>query len=498
MGSSKKIAQGVAWTVIANVFNGIYNFVSVPILISFFGKAEYGLIGLAMSVNVYLSLMDLGFNSTNIRFFSNWLAKKEYNNIRRLFQTCLTFYGVIGGLNFVVLLLISFYSDTIFNISAEENVIIKHLFYILSISAFVNWYTSCFDQLIRAHENVGWVQKINLLPKVIQVLILFLTVTIGFTIEEYYALTTFSHFIIIPVMVWKIKQLCHYISFKPFFDKNIFRDVLPYSLNLFSFGIFQLSIVNLRPIFLGIQSSPETITEYRILNGVVNIVMLLGGAFIGVFLPSASKAVAEQDTDAKNKIAYQGTKFNSIAICFCCFGMVSVVPEILSLYVGEEYLYLSLWLDLWLLSTVVTHNQAISSLILAGSDIRAITKNTIVASIAGLLFTWFTIPYFDVGATVLGYWLYCLIQILFYYLYYWPHNLYLNSLYIFKDDFLPFFIIGLVLSVILRHLNWGFGIWVELFINGLLFAILYLLLTALIMKNEDWCLLKSLLFKRKN
>ena len=75
MGSSNKIAKGVFWTTLLNIVNGIYGFISVPILIAYFGKADYGLIGLAMSVNVYLRLMDLGFNSTNVRFFSNWLAK---------------------------------------------------------------------------------------------------------------------------------------------------------------------------------------------------------------------------------------------------------------------------------------------------------------------------------------------------------------------------------------------------------------------------------------
>lgn len=78
MGSAKKIARGAVWTTMANIVNGIYGFISVPLLIAYFGKSNYGLIGLALSVNVYLNLMDLGLNSTNIRFFSNWLAKGNH------------------------------------------------------------------------------------------------------------------------------------------------------------------------------------------------------------------------------------------------------------------------------------------------------------------------------------------------------------------------------------------------------------------------------------
>ena len=496
MGSSNKIAQGVAWTTIVNIVNGVYGFVSVPILIAYFGKSDYGLIGLAMSVNVYLRLMDLGFNATNIRFFSNWLAKQDYHNVKRLFQTSLSFYGCLGLLNALVLLVISLFSDRIFNVSTEQNVIIRHLFYILAISAFVSWYTSCFDQLVKAHEYVGWTQKMTLLPKAVQIVILVLTVTVGFTIEWYYALTAFSMFLIIPFMIWKIRVLCPYITFRPSFDRKVFKEVLPYSLNIFSFGLFQFSILNLRPVFLGIQSTPESITDYRILDGVVRIVIMLGGAFMGVFLPSATKVVARHDKDSYDRVAYQGTRFISIAICFCCFGMISVVPEILTAYVGKEYLYLSFWLDLWLLATLASHNQAISSLILAGSDIRAITYSTIFASVVGLITCWYLIPKYDVGGTVLAYCMYCLIQIVFYYCYYWPKVMKIDSAKVFRLSFSPYMCAGALIGIALRYLPIDSNVWSVLLLKGGMFSLLFVGITYLLLDKKDKQFVYSIIAKK--
>ena len=241
MRSSKQIATGIAWTMIYNVVNGIYGFVSVPILIAYFGKSDYGLIGLAMSVNVYLRLMDLGFNSTNVRFFSNWLVKKDYRKVSRLFQTSISFYGLIGLFNAIVLFAISVFSDSLFNVTLEQDVIVKHLLYILSISAFISWFTSCFDQLIAANEQVGWIKRLSLLPKLLQVIVLVLTITLHFSIEGYYALTAFSMLAMIPFMVTKIRQLCPFVSFRPCFDTSIFKEVIVYSINIFSFGFFVLT-----------------------------------------------------------------------------------------------------------------------------------------------------------------------------------------------------------------------------------------------------------------
>ena len=495
MNSSRIIAQGVLWTTILNVVNALYGFVSVPILIALYGKSDFGLIGLAISINVYLRLMDLGFNSTNIRYFSSWLAKGNYSNVNKLFRTSLSFYGSIGLINAIILLIISYFSNYIFNLSVEQDIIIKHLLYILSISAFLSWFSSCFDQLIKGNEHVGWTQMALLLPKCSQFIILFLTITFHFSIELYYGLTALSLILVIPFMIAKIKSINPFISFSPSFDKVVFKEVLPYSLNIFSLGIFQFSIIYLRPIFLGILSSPDSITEYQIMDGIVKVVLLFGGAVGGVILPSASRIIAKHDDDAKNKIAYQGTKYVSIMLSFCCFGMISVTPDIISLYVGPEYLYIVKWLDLWIFITICSHNQAISGLILADTNIKMITISTMFAAIIGLILCWFLIPYYGVGGTVISYGVYLVIQLLFYYLYYWPVVMKLNSLKVFGISFAPYVLLGLICSLILRTVIIE-GSLCSLIVKGVAFCLIYFLSILLILPSDDKRFLFNLM-KRK-
>ena len=51
MSSINRIFSATVWTIVYNVINAVYNFVAVPLLISHYGKEEYGLIGLALSIN---------------------------------------------------------------------------------------------------------------------------------------------------------------------------------------------------------------------------------------------------------------------------------------------------------------------------------------------------------------------------------------------------------------------------------------------------------------
>jgi len=486
MGSAKKIARGAVWTTITNIVNGIYGFISVPLLIAYFGKSNYGLIGLALSVNVYLNLLDLGLNSTNIRFFSNWLAKDDKSSVNRLFGTSMSFYGIIGLINAAIMLIVGIFAQEIFHLNNEQGTILMHLFFILAISAFISWYTSCFDQLIQANEYVGWTGQVKLLAKLLQCAILVLTLTLKFNIETFYALTTFSMFIVIPFCVHKIRTLCPYIKFKPNFDKTIFREILPYSLNIFSFGIFQFSFYNLRPVFLGLQGTPSDVTDYRVLNGIASIVMMLGGSFMGVFLPSVTKAVTQGNKEALDHVTYDGTKYISILLCFCSFGVISVAPELIEMYVGSEYQYLVIWLVLWLFLLTLSHNQAISAEILAGSDIRAITYSSIVASINGLIVCWFTIPLYNVGGTVIGYAVYIVIQMVFYYLYYWPRKMNIDSWRVFSEGYAPYLIAGIAISAICHYLlNLTSNEWASFFIKGVAFVVFYSSVVYFLLNKKD-------------
>jgi O-antigen/teichoic acid export membrane protein len=103
---------------------------------------------------------------------------------------------------------------------------------------------------------------------------------------------------IIPLSIRKIRKELPFISFRPQWHRESFKEMLPYCLNIFSFSLFQFSFYNLRPVFLGMQGSVEAVADFRILNGIIGIVTMLGGAFTGILLPSTSKVVAENNQSA--------------------------------------------------------------------------------------------------------------------------------------------------------------------------------------------------------
>lgn len=495
MNGSKRIFSGVFWSLILNIINALYGFVAVPVLIKYFGKSEYGLIGIAMSVNVYMQLMDMGFNNTNVRFFSVWLSEKKLHHVQKLFSTSLAFYGTIGAINSILLIIVALCTSYIFNITPEQADILRHLFLILSISAFVNWYTSCFEQIIKGTENVAWIQKINIMPKLLLIIVLFSTVYLKLDIKSYYALTVFSAFSVIPIQIAKIKKLLPFVSFKPAYNIDILKEIFPYCMNIFSFSIFQFSFQNLRPVLLGVQSTPESITDYQVLNSFATLILVVGNVFMNVLVPSTSRIVAQRDKNAFFKVAYQGTKYVTIVLGFCIFGLITISNELMILYVGNDYLYLIPWMTIWVLALLGNHNYCISSLILAGSNIKALARMSAFSSVVGIILTILLIPIFGVGGTVIAFLAYVILQALFFYTYYWPRKMQIDSFRVLTKSFLPSVIVGTFTLFIIKLIDFDYSSLVNLIIKGSLFAFIYVAVQILLLNRDDRDFIKNIFLK---
>ena len=498
-GSSKKIFDALIWTYLRTIISVIYGFISVPLLLEYFGKEEYGLITLATSLNVYLQLMDIGFSGTTVRYFANWLAKKEYKKVNDLFTTTLSFLGFVGILNAIILIIFSFFSQTLFSLNNEQDQILKQLIYILSANAIISWFTSVFDQLIRSSENIMWLQKRALFPVLCQILILYSTIHFKLSLSLYFFLLTFSYLLILPLTVYKLRTILPQISFIPKFKIAIFKEIIGYSISIFSFGIFQFSMLNLRPIILGIQTNVGTVTDYKILDGITGMVLAISGCFFSVILPSSSKVVAENNVKAQNKITYQGTLYITLLLSLLIFGGITIGGELLDLYVGESYHYLYIWLCIWLISLFIQHNQAISTLVFAHTEVKPIAVMSAISTVIGLSSCWFLTQILGLGGIVLGYLLYGICQTLFYYCYYWPKYLHIDSLRVFYKSFLPPILLGGFSFLLVSQVFSCFSLDIVymFFLKGSIFVCIYILLAFyFILESTDRQFFLNLITKK--
>lgn len=94
-----KINQLKAGALLSYVSMGLGYIISIlytPIMLRLLGQSEYGLYNLVSSVVSYLGLLNFGFGSAYMRYYSRYRVENDEENIAKLNGMFLTVFTIIG------------------------------------------------------------------------------------------------------------------------------------------------------------------------------------------------------------------------------------------------------------------------------------------------------------------------------------------------------------------------------------------------------------------
>jgi O-antigen/teichoic acid export membrane protein len=457
---SKYYSISIFWGFLSKIIIALASFISIPFLIKYFGVDKYGVLTLGTVVNAYMRLLDLGINIGSIKYFAQWKAEGKNDLVDRVARTSITFYGIIGIINSVCLIGIAIWGENLFQLTNEEFQLFRELLIILAVFTILNWITGVFSQLLIANEEIAYTHKILSMKAIFSILLIFTTIYFRFSLNLYFFLMLLLNSIIVIPYYFKCKKGDLISSFLPQFYWGDFKVILKYSLALFALGLFQLTANQSRPILLAMFSSEgvSILTNYKIIEVFPIFAISIGGIFTSVLLPKTSKILAKNDQKAKEKLVYVGTIYTSIIIGTICFPIMLCADELLTVYVGSDYVHLSKWLIIWCATIILfVHSTPSTSVILATGKTKILVMSTAISCVISMLINAMLVPYVGVGSAVIGFCVYILIQMLFYYLYFYKKIIQLNPLKIFKSFIIPTFF-GVFSYIFVEFFNIDFAL----------------------------------------
>lgn len=422
------------WNTIQKIFNAIVGFVTVPLLLSYFGKDQYGIISVATACNAYMSFLDLGMNQGAVRQFSKWKALGKFELIDKVARTNLTFYTIISSINILILLLIGGFGEDLFSLNHSQFLQLRSCLYIIALFSVLSWCTTAFNQLLIAAEKIAYTAQVQCALTLLKLILIGCVFWFNMTLTGYFFfLTVFTASLIFPY-IYKCKKDKLISSIKPANYWKDFRSVLTFSLALFALSLFQMTATQSRPIVLAMFSNqgPSINAEFRIIEVVPHMLIMLGGTFSSIFLPKTTELVTVGTQRQIENFAYKWTRITTISMNILCFPFMLCAREVLSAYVGEEYQYLSIWLVLWCITVLIQmHTTPGNSLILGYGRTKILVITTAITCVFSIFINALLCKKFGVGSAVIGYFVYVIIIIGMYYIYYYNKLLKLNGLKMF-------------------------------------------------------------------
>jgi O-antigen/teichoic acid export membrane protein len=101
------------WGVISKIIDALVKFITIPLLLQYFGKENYGILTLAIATNAYMHILDLGINTGAIKYFSQWISEKNTELIEKVARSSLTFYFYIGFINSLLLIALGVWGESL-------------------------------------------------------------------------------------------------------------------------------------------------------------------------------------------------------------------------------------------------------------------------------------------------------------------------------------------------------------------------------------------------
>lgn len=443
---NKYYIKSFFWSTLQKLLTAIVGFISVPLLLGYYGKAEYGVLGIATACNSYMLLLDLGMNTGAIKYFSQWRTESKQGLISRVARTNITFYSFVALLNILVLLALALWGESLFAINHEQFLTLRDCLLIISAFSLFSWGATTFNQLLIANLQIAFTMQMQCIVALLKMLLIGMVFVLHLSITTYFLLLTcVVSLLIIPYALY-CNRLKLVDSLLPAFYWSDFKIVLSFSLSIFALSLFQMTAAQSRPIVLSIfaESGADVVAEFRIIEVFPQLIIMICGTFSTIFLPKATELATKGQQADIAVFDYKWTILTSIIANCLCFPVILCGREILAAYVGPEYDYLNIWLVIWTACLLFqVHSTPTNALVLAYGKTRILVVASAVACVISIFVNALLAESFGVGATVIGYSIYILINLCCYYGYYIKKTLKLSRVKAFLSFFNPS-IVGLI------------------------------------------------------
>jgi O-antigen/teichoic acid export membrane protein len=449
-----------------------------PVMLRILGKSEFGLYSLVLSITGVLSILDLGFGNTIVRYTTKYKALKDKDTEYNLNGMFLVLYSFIGLITAIVGILIVLNMELWFTSSLKNEEIerLRILLIISSINLSLSFPLSVFGSILMAYERFIFIKLISLVRILLNPIIM-----LPFLLNGFGSITMISTLAVLNICGLLINTWYCLKFLKVRFYFNNWQTSLLKDISNFAFYIFLIQIVDkiywsTDQIILGITKGTSEVSIYSIGATFTSFFITFTSVISSLQLPYFTKLVSFGVSD--KTISERFIKLSRIQFIFASYiygGFLFIGKDFITLWAGEEFessFYIALIIITGLIFAVV-QNSAIA--VVQAKNLNRF--RAIAQVVIALINVALTIPlaskYGALGAAIATGFTYFFINNIVMSIYYYKKvKLDIFELWKQLSKFIPSFILIFVLLFFMNYVELK-NIYIELILKGLSYTTLY-------------------------
>jgi O-antigen/teichoic acid export membrane protein len=335
-----QLKAGAALSYVSMGLGYVIAIIYTPIMLRLLGQSEYGLYNLVASAVAYLGLLNFGFGSAYIRFFSRYKVNNDRVNIAKLNGMFLIVFSVIGFIAVLAGMVLVFYTETIFGneLTLREITTAKILMAIMVINIAFSFPNIVFNSHITANEQFIF-QKILQMVRVVANPFLILPILfMGYGSIGMVIVTTILNISIeVTNAIFCFRKLNMEFSFKKF-DFSLMKEMTIFSSFIFINMITDQINWNIDKFILGRFHGTIPVAVYGLAAQLNTYYISLSTAVSNVFIPRVHKMVASSDNNQELTLLFTRVgRVQFIILSMVATGLVFFGQPFINMWAGKNY-----------------------------------------------------------------------------------------------------------------------------------------------------------------
>lgn len=331
---------GVVLSYISKVIQIVVGLLYTPVMIRLLGQSEFGLYNIAISVIAYLAILNFGFSSAYMRFYSRYKVEENHKKIATLNGMFLTIFSVLGLLAIIAGIIVITNVNLLFGdtLIQEEIVTAQILMTMLVINLGISFPVIVFNTYIQANEKFIFQNALQILRQVSTPLISLPLLLTGYGSVGLVIGTVFVNIIVeIVTVYYTFKTMRISFSFNNF-DKDLMKEMTVYSSFIFINMVVDQVNNNVDKTILGRYSGTIPVAIYSVGLTLNSYYTTISTGISTVFIPRVHRMVSSNSENFElTKLFTKIGRLQFLLLSLLLSGVIFFGRPFIGLWAGKEY-----------------------------------------------------------------------------------------------------------------------------------------------------------------
>lgn len=335
-----QLKVGVFLSYLSRIIQIVVGLLYTPLMIRLLGQSEFGLYNIAASTIAYLGVLNFGFGSAYMRFYSRYKVKNDGEKIAVLNGMFLAIFSILGIIAVIAGIILALNVGTIFgpSLSNQELLIARLLILILVVNLAISFPVIVFNTFLQAQERFVFQNVMQILRQVTTPLINLPILLAGYgSVGMVLGTVVVNTFIELVIVYYSFRKMSIKFSFKNF-DNDLMKEMTVYSSYIFLNMIVDQVNSNMDKTILGRYQGTVSVAVYSVAANLNSYYTTISTTISSVFTPRIHRMVADSTSDRELTLLFTRVgRIQFILLSMVMSGFIFFGKPFIGIWAGNNY-----------------------------------------------------------------------------------------------------------------------------------------------------------------